>query len=96
MKTKFKLKFNYKLKKVHIIVVASIVLAAANFLLYFLTRDSSSQIVWIGFMLVWLNLILSWLTYRRLPEISYLFIATSFLIELLIVVDIYWITSKYL
>ncbi len=91
-----KINFKFKLKKTHIIIAASIILAAANFLIYFLTRSSSSQIVWIGFMLVWLNLILSWLTYRRLPQVSYLFIATSLLIELLVVVDIYWIASKYL
>ena len=79
-----------------IMVVSTVVLAAANFVIYFLTRNLNYQIVWIGFMLVWLNLVLSWITYRRMPYVSYLFLATSFLIELLVIVDIYWIMARYL
>jgi len=84
------------MKNIYFMTGATVILAAANFVIYFLTRGSNDQVVWIGFTLVWLNLILSWLTYRRLPEISYLFLSTSLLIELLLVIDIYWVASRFL
>jgi hypothetical protein len=77
-------------------MIASIFLALANFAIYFFNRDSSDQIIWICFVLVWLDLVLSWLTYRRLENIAYLFLATALLLELLTVVDIYWVSSRYL
>ena len=90
-----KLKLKLKLNKTTLMGIATILLAAGNILIYFLTKYDS-QIVWIGFILVWLNLVLGWFTYRRLPSVSYLFLITSLLIELLIVIDIYWVSSKFL
>jgi len=49
---------------------------------------------WIGFVLVWLNILLGSLTFRRQRPISYLFLTACYIIELLSLVNIFWVTTR--
>lgn len=84
------------LKKYLVLIVATFIIAIANFVIWYFSKDAESQIFWIGFILVWFNLLLCWLTNFRQPYLTYLFLSTSVIIEILLLVNNFWISTRVL
>ena len=74
-----------------IFIVSSIILAGLNLYGWQITLKLDTQLAWVALVLVFVNLILSWLMWRRNRYIAVLFITASFLIEVLILVNYFWI-----
>jgi len=85
---------NKKTKKLIIDIGVSAVLAAVNILLWYIGQKSGEQIYWIAFVLVWFNIALAWLTRVRQKPISYIFLSTSLIVEILVLINIYWISTR--
>jgi len=79
-----------KMKKIIVLIVASLVIAAINFWTWQLTEKIDLQLAWVAFSLVWVNLILSWITERRQRAISYLLLSSSLIIEAILLVNYFW------
>jgi hypothetical protein len=91
-----KLKLPSFLKKYLVIIVLSLAIIAGNVICWYLARDLDTQMGWIAFILVWLNLALSWLTYRRTAVISYFFISVSIILEIFVLLNIFWVSTQIL
>jgi hypothetical protein len=77
-------------KKIIVLIIASLVIAAVNMWVWQLTEMNDLQLAWVAFGLVWLNLILSWITERRQPTIAYFCLSTSLIIEAILIVNYFW------
>jgi hypothetical protein len=78
-------------KKIIVLIIASLVIAAVNIWMWQLTEVNDLQLAWVAFGLVWLNLILSWITERRQPSIAYFCLSTSLIIEIILAINYFWI-----
>lgn len=85
---------NNKTKRLIIDLSVTAILVGGNIVLWLVGKKSGEQLYWVAFMLVWFNLALSWLTRNNHKPIYYLFLATSFIIEILILINIYWISTR--
>jgi len=83
-----------KNKTIFALTAVTLVVAGINILVWWVSRDTDPQLAWIGFILVWFNLLLGWLTFARQRAITYLFFSIALLIEIILVVNKYWILSR--
>lgn len=83
-----------KNKTILVLAAVTLVVAGINILVWWVSRDTDPQLAWIGFILVWFNLLLGWLTFARQRAITYLFFSIALLIEIILIVNKYWILSR--
>jgi len=79
------------MKKYLPLIISTVVLAAGNILIWTKTSQTNLQIAPVSFALVWVDLVFSWVVAKSQRPISYLFVATAVLIELLTVTYIFWV-----
>jgi hypothetical protein len=78
------------IKKNLIFILVSVACAGLNLYGWQITLKLDTQLAWIALILIFLNLLLAWLTWRRNRYITVLFVASSFIIEILIFVNFFW------
>lgn len=84
------------LKKNLVLIVATLIVVVANIIIWYFFRNEEFQIYWIGFILVWFNLLLCWLTNLRQPYLANLFLSTSIIIEIMLLANNFWVSTKVL
>ncbi len=72
-------------------VILTAVCAGLNLYGWQITLKMDVQLAWIALILVFLNLLLAWLTWRKNKYIAVLFVGSSFIIELLIFINFFWV-----
>lgn len=82
------------LKENLVLIIATVVIAAINVWLY--TKNDGLQVGFIAFVLVWFDLVLSWITFRRQQAIGYIYLSAGLIIEILLAVNIFWISTRVL
>lgn len=79
------------IKRNLIFIITSIVIAGLNIYGWQITLKLDTRLAWIALALIFLNLILAWLTWRRNRYISYLFVTSSLIVELIIFNNYFWL-----
>lgn len=77
-------------------IISTVIIGGINIFSWYASKNLDPQIVWIGFILVWFNLLLSWLTFARQPYISYIFISSSFVIEAMVLINNFFVSTRIL
>jgi hypothetical protein len=75
-------------------VLFTAVIAAGNVWLWLILRDIEQEISWVVFAVVWFNLIIGWFTFRRQMVLTYIFFAVALILELVLLVDKFWIMGR--
>lgn len=70
------------------------IVATINILLWYYGKERDFQVSTIAFVLVWLNFCLSLFTYKRQPNISYVLLGASFVLEMLLAVNLFWVVGR--
>lgn len=79
------------MKKIYYYIIASVVLAGINIWVWQITTRIDYQLAWIAFLLVWIDIALSWIVYKKAVTITYFFLSCALIIEILLIVNYYWI-----
>lgn len=82
------------MKKLLYLVIVNLVLIAGNIFSWYVSLKLDYQLAWIAFVVIFLNIILSWVVRPRQKTIMYFFLSSSFIIELLLIINYYWIQRK--
>jgi len=84
------------MKQTIFFVLVSLVIAAANIYLWLVGRDTFYELSWIGFVLIWGNLILTWFIFYKQRTLSIVYLSSAALIEVLLAINLYWISGNLL
>lgn len=82
------------MKKILYLLIANVVLVGGNVFSWYISLKLDYQLAWIAFILVFINLVLSWLVYPKQKTIMYFFLSSSLIIELLLIINFYWIQRR--
>ena len=82
------------MRKYSDLIISTVVLAVANVLIWLRAQQTDLQLAWVAFILVWVDLVFSWLIMRSQRKISYIFIATAAVVEVLVTVYIFWVLQR--
>lgn len=77
-----------------ILPILLVIASAANISLWYYGRGLGFQVSTVVFILVWLNIVLGLFVYKRQPNISYILLGATFILELLLTVDLFWIIGR--
>ena len=92
---KITMKTNVNLSRI-ILPLLILIAAAGNVLLWYYGRGVSLQVTTIVFALVWLNFVVAVFTHRRQPNLLYILLGANYVIEFLLVVDLFWVIGRML
>jgi len=79
------------MKKIYYFILATIVLVGLNIWVWGFTLQLDYQLGWIAFLLVFLNIAIAWLLYNKSEALMYFFFVCSLIIEILLIVNYFWI-----
>lgn len=79
------------MKTIYYYLIASVVLGGVNIWSWTITNRIDYQLGWIAFLLVWINLVLAWILYSKSQAIMYFFLTSSLVIEVLLIINYFWI-----
>lgn len=79
------------MKKIHYYIIATLVLIGLNIWAWSLNLKLDYQLAWIAFLLVFVDLAIGWLVYAKSEAILYLFFTSAFVIEVLLIINYFWI-----
>ena len=79
------------MKTIYYYLIATVVLAGLNIWVWTFTNAIDYQLAWIAFLLIWVNLALAWFIHTKSQALMYFFFSTSLVIEVLLIVNYFWI-----
>jgi len=82
------------MKKILTFLIINAVLVAGNIYAWLLTLKVDYQLAWVAFVIVLVNIILSLLVLSRQKTIMYFFATSSLIIELLLIINYFWIQGR--
>ena len=81
------------MKKIIFPIVATLVIGGLNIWTFLLTNQTDLQFAWVSVAIVWIDLVIAWLINKKQPSISYMFFATGIIIDILLLVNYFWIQN---
>ncbi|MFH1767386.1 MAG: hypothetical protein ABH826_04875 [Patescibacteria group bacterium] len=82
------------MKKILTFLIINAILVAGNIYAWLLTLKVDYQLAWVAFVIVLVNIILSLLVLSRQKTIMYFFATSSLIIELLLIINYFWIQGR--
>lgn len=79
------------MKKNLLQIIMTIVIAGLNVWLFIISQSVDAQLAYVAFVIVWIDLVVAWLIKKRQPSLSYMFMSTAIIINVLIAVNCFWI-----
>jgi hypothetical protein len=91
---KIKINLSRKVQKLILDLSLTVAIAVLNVSSYLVGSKSGDQLYLVAFILVWFNLVFAWFVMKKRQPISYILFATSFVLEALVLINIYWIANR--
>ncbi|OQA52133.1 MAG: hypothetical protein BWY43_00617 [candidate division WS2 bacterium ADurb.Bin280] len=73
-----------------------IFVAAVNILLWYFLRTKDLQLMTVVFALVWIDLVLAIFVLKKQASIFYLLISAAFLLEMVALINVYYVMERFL